>query len=203
MVNDHTEDKWNLPDALLSPEKIAEAAAAQKELALRVNSPYANKTSADIQRFNAGILITETEKLLEAIPLEDLHSTVREQYAEALAETGNFQKAAEATSIEAKSEFYDSLWDAVWKDDEERCDCAHQEFVNGQRKNNIFAESQVWSLKHNREMSVIKCGSCSHRNVRPLPDSIQKERALRRRVIELTSGRSKEEAKSILSQLHK
>jgi hypothetical protein len=119
MVNDYTEEKWNLPEALLSPEKIAEAAAAQKELALRVNSPYANKSSADIQRFNAGILITETEKMLEAIPLEDLHSTAREQYAEALAETGQFDKAAEITNDPQKAEYYNSIWNAVWLDDAE------------------------------------------------------------------------------------
>jgi hypothetical protein len=197
MVNDYTEEKWNLPEALLSPEKIAEAAAAQKELALRVNSPYANKSSADIQRFNAGILITETEKMLEAIPLADLHSTTREQYAEALAETGQFDKAAEITNDPQKAEYYNSIWNAVWLDDAGQCDCPQKVFGQ-EKRNNLFAEAQVWSLKHNREMSVVKCGSCGHRNVRPLPDSIRKEREIRKRNVQLTTGRSHEEAKQII-----
>lgn len=197
MVNDHTEDKWNLPEALLSPEKIEEAAAAQMELALRVNSPFANKTSADIQRFNAGILIGETEKLLEAIPLEDLHTTAREQYAEALAEVGNFQKAAEITKDDQRSAHYNEIWKAVWLDDDEQCECPHQVFAN-EKRNNLFAEAEVWSPKHNREMSVVKCTSCGHRNVRPLPDSIRKERELRKQNVQLVSGRSHEEAKQIL-----
>lgn len=194
--------KAELPAELLSEERLAASAIEQKRLAEVVNSPFSNKTPQDIQRFNAGIIIAETEKMLEAIPLADMHEVARNIYAEALVTTGEFAKAAEAAASPEHAEFYKAIVEAIKKDDGERCECQPDK-VGEKYVNHQFVEAEIWSVFHNRQMPIIKCNKCGHRNVKSLPQAIAKERELRAKVKAYTAGKPHEEARNITSQLMK
>lgn len=194
--------KYDLPAELLTKERLEAAALEQRRLAEVVNSPYSGKSPQDIQRFNAGIVVRETEAMLLAIPLKKLSQPTREQYAEALAEIGHFEHAAKVTKNKDRRKDYKSIWKAILKDDTERCKCLKTDF-NGVRKNNLFAELEVWSLKHGRRMPLIRCNICGHRNVKNLPESIAKEREIRQRNRRFVSGKTHDDAKSILIDLMK
>lgn len=192
--------KYDLPAELLTPEKLEAAQQEQRRLAESVNSPYANKSPQDIQRFNAWIIVREVEEMLKSLSLDELSPPAREQYAEALAETGHFGTAARVTKDGAKREFYDDLWQAVLKDDDDICTCPKTDF-GGVKKNNRFAEAEVWSHKHDRMMPVIRCNTCGHQNVTALPASIAKERDTRKRNVAFTTGRTLEDARQIIDNL--
>lgn len=190
--------RYNLPLELLTPDKLEAAALEQRRLAEVVNSPYSNKSPQDIQRFNAGIIIKETEAMLAITP--KLSAPAREQYAEALAEVGYFEHAAKVTKDKDKRQYFKEIWKAVLRPDHEKCKCLKTDF-NGVRKNNLYAESEVWSHKHNKRMPVVKCNTCGHRNVTALPESIQKERDIRKRNLSYVTGKTHEDAKKILTDL--
>lgn len=189
------QEKWQLPAELLTPERLEAAEREQRELASRINSPFAHKTPQDIQRFNAGIITQEIEQYLKTVSIEQVPPIIRDQYAEALGELGYFQKAADWCVSEVHKEQYQAFADAVWLADDKTCKCQPENGLN-----NLYAECQVFSLKHNRVMSVVKC-KCGFRNVRNLPESIRKEREIRKRNLALVTGKTKEEARQVLMRL--
>jgi hypothetical protein len=186
--------KYDLPKELLTDERLEAAAIEQRQLAERINSPYAHKSPQDIQRFNASILVKE------AAQTGKLHPVAREQYAEALAELGHFDAAAKATRDKDKRKYYREISQAVNKPDGERCKCPRAKFGDV-KKNNLFAEAEVWSQKHGKLMPVVRCNTCGHRNVTNLPESIAKEREQRARVRSYVSGKTHADAIEILKKI--
>lgn len=189
---------YSLPAELLTPEKLEAAELEQRRLAQVVNSPYSGKSPQDIQRFNASITIKEVQEM--GLSIAEMSPPMREQYAEALAEIGNYEWAAQVTAEPERQEIYQAIWDAIISDDGDKCECVSADF-NGVRKSHLFAEGDVWSHKHGKLMPIIRCNQCGHRNVRSLPASIAKERDARKRARSYVAGKSHEDAKQILSQL--
>lgn len=182
---------WTLPEKLLSKEHLEQSAALQKELAVRVNSPFASKTAKDIEMFNARILIKE----LEAYP--KLNPVSREYLAESCASIGEYKKAASITKNKAHKKRRLELWEAVWKDDEDSCQCEDRKFGDTLVNNESVSED-VFSLKHLKIMPAVRCSNCGDLNVKPLPGRIAKERGLRKQAISQVSGMKPEDAKAQL-----
>lgn len=99
--------------------------------------------------------------------------------AEALAVLGRFDEAAALGT--AKSEFYQKVWNAVWADDEERCNCS-QIAVRTKVAKDITDENAgldtkeivvrhtyvvrpVFSVKHGQEFPLVACNACGYLNV--------------------------------------
>ena len=95
----------------------------------------------------------------------------RDRVAEALAMQGKYHDAAlEAASPEAKKR-YAEIHAAVWRDDEESCECpettADPRGAKGQtiQLPTTYAEEIVYSEKHGREMPLVRCSLCGDANV--------------------------------------
>jgi len=205
-IDGDPDKKYDIPDSLnwekFTDEQKAAVELEQRRLAEVVNSPFSNKTAKDIERFNAGIIIEETQQILQAIPLDEMPEIVRDTYAEALASVGKFGEALSAVCCSEKQAFYEAVIKAIDIDDAERCEC-NAEKVGDRYINPRYVEAEVWSVKHGKQMPVIRCNKCGHRNVQPLPKSIADERAMRAKVRAYTTGKSHEEARNITQQLVK
>ncbi len=151
-------EKWELPPRLRmdSAEKLAAADAAQRELARKVQSPFASVSPSERERERAARLVAEhkaTAELLGGYILvtqrrEDLSGGERRQLAaarealpviltqlaEAYAATGRYDKAAEYEPDEGKRDEYLRIWEAVWKNDGEWCDCPPATSDHSQRR---------------------------------------------------------------------
>lgn len=200
------EQKYDIPDGLdyekFTSEQRQAVELEQKRLAEVVNSPFSNKSAKDIERFNAGIIIREMKDILKAVPIEQMPDIARDIYAEALASTGCFSDAAKVVCCEDKKAFYESIIEAIDKDDAARCEC-NADKTGDRYINPRYVEAEVWSNKHGKQMPVIRCNKCGHRNVQPLPKAIADERAIRAKVRSYTSGKPHEDARNITQQLLK
>jgi len=197
IIKGDTDGKWELPAGLLTKEHLAKSQAMQDDLAQRVNSPFASKSTKDLEMFRAGILIKELEPLMQAGVISAID---REYLAESYASIGEYAKASQATANDANKERWEAIWNAVFLDDAEKCNCPDAQHDGG-RTNNQGVEENVFSLKHLKVMPVIKCSICGHRNVAQLPSRISKERSHRQLSIAAVSGMKPEDAKATLTDM--
>lgn len=97
----------------------------------------------------------------------------REQYAEALAITGQYEKAAAVTQDPDKKKEWKTAWKAVWREDSDSCDCEDTETVvmeKGKPKkiklSPKFVVKRIFSHKHNDFVNLEACNKCHFKNAR-------------------------------------
>lgn len=202
----HSEDKWELPEALkiTNPDVLARADAMQSELALRVNSPFGHLNPQEQERANAAVMIehlkgdlervktqlTDTDGATPKQELEDAVHQISARLAEAYASLGRFDLAAEIEPREETRAEYVEILEAINRPDDEWCGCA---------PGRDFVLRNVFSLKHGRVMFARKCGGCKTVNVTSLPPHLANERAHRAQARGLVGEKTPDEAKAILT----
>ncbi|HZG53834.1 MAG TPA: hypothetical protein VEZ40_17150 [Pyrinomonadaceae bacterium] len=217
-----TDEKWFLPPKhrLDSAEKLAAADLEQIELSRRTQSPFAQLSAEERERAAAVRLVAEHKatvellrgmikahearpgdepKLLrhrrelkaarEALPL------VLSQLAEAYATTGYFETAAHYEPDRAKKAFYLRVWRAMWREDGHWCECPN----TPTGLPHTFVVNDIYSIRHQRMMPLMKCKRCKCLNVAPLRPELVAQRAHRRTAHGMAAGKSPEEAKALLA----
>jgi hypothetical protein len=106
---------------------------------------------------------------LNKIPRTDWTQKQLIRYIEALDMAGRFNEAYDLTGDRKYSE----LWDAIWKDDEEICDCPDTPDVVMENNRPVevvhsrhFTRRRVYSLQHDKHVDLIVCNKCSHSNAK-------------------------------------
>ena len=112
---------------------------------------------------NAHALIVQ----LEQQPLKSLGRHLREQYAEALAITGQYDKAAKITKDDDKKREYKAVWKAIWLDDDKDCKCIDTDtvdMIDGRPQkvtySRKFQVNRIFSHKHNNFVRLERCNRC-------------------------------------------
>ena len=145
--------------------------AEQKVLAAK--SPYSAPNNREFARAYA--IIKETEM----IPVELRSQFQIEDYAKSLADVGRFEDAAKLDT--PNSDLYAKLHRAVWRDDDEICDCSNLVTIAKQAQDatdpnssvtereveigSHFTLREMFSPKHGRVMPVRMCNKCGDLNV--------------------------------------
>jgi hypothetical protein len=208
-------DKWELPAALRVTEEMLPAIeAAQRELAARINSPFARLSPQEQERAQAARLVTELTEQLKHVEhrlgrvftragaenFDELRATqgaLWKRLAEAHASTGRFDEAARYETDRTLKAEYLRTWRAVWRDDAHACSCPPHR-GSGRNANlevpTVYVKRDVWSVRHGRVVPLVACSKCRCLNVQPLPPALAEQRAARARAHELAAGLSPAEA---------
>lgn len=190
---DVDKEKWRLPDSLRvdldTPESrllLERSNATQAEWREQYGSPYLQVPATIKRRARSSIIVEE----YRSMGTDTLTPQQRDEYAEALADIGNFAEAIDAADnpVLAK-EFAESL-EAILEDD--GTDCGH----GSQRKT---AVREIFSLKHNAEVVLLRCSECGSVNAVPHPDFVLKARSQRADIRRQLSGLHPLEAKKRMS----
>jgi hypothetical protein len=211
---ENAEGKWELPPALkATPERLEAWAAEQRKLAQRANSPFANLSPSEHARARASRHVEELTTALKFVEkklgkvftsggaesFEELQAAqqgIWRQLAEAHATTGRFDLAAHYEYDRGEKARYLRYWRAVWRDDEHFCTCPPT--LAGLPQ--FFAVADVWSVKHNREVILVRCGACKCLNVttrREVLAPILEQRAHRRAAVATGARTRAEEARML------
>jgi hypothetical protein len=187
------QEKWHLPeryridqkDRTPHMERLLELSnEQQKELAEKYASPFLSITPADKQRARASVLIGEFKASKRA--KSNTTRVEREQLAEAYATVGLYAEAVRmAPTKKLKAEYqavYESLYipDSVWCED-------GRAFA--------YAEKDIFSIKGNCYVSLMRCGKCGFRNAKDTPSFVTVARKRRAGIRAKYSGLSPLEAK--------
>lgn len=169
-------EKWHLPDALRvdldtdASKQLLEAANAQQaELAARFGGPFQASTPQSKLRARAAVIVQE----YDAIGIANLTPEQKAEYAEMAAALGHFGIAAAITPDASRSSEFQRFGRAIVMDDD--IDCGH-----GDR--NKVAEAEVFSLKHNADVVLVRCTRCQDVNAIPLPKFMQSARSRRQSI---------------------
>lgn len=209
---DKARGRWELPEALrVTPERLAAFDEAQRELARRINSPFAHLSPSEHARARAAQQVPELEAALKGVEkklgkvftaggaenfeeLQEAQKVLWRQLAEAHATTGRFDLAAHYEYDRGEQARYLRIWRAVWRDDAHFCACPRT--LAGLPQ--FFSVSDVFSLRHGREMVLVKCAACKCLNVTTRADvlgPIREQRAHRRAALATGAKTPAEEAR--------
>lgn len=205
-MTDEVAEKWELPIALrLDPSNpdhqalLAQAERQQQAWEAKSAKPFASQSPVDLERSHALIKIKSKEAALVGMSLDDPgYCNLTAQLGEAYATIGRFDKAAEVDARPAYRREYLSLWNALMRDDGETCECQTRPRQTHER---TTREQEVWSIRHNRAMPIMKCPLCGHRNITGLHSHVavqDEQRATFKTAIE--SGMSSDKAKALALQ---
>lgn len=208
--------RWEMPEPLrvdVDPERLAAADAAQAELARKAQSPFLTLSPSESERERAGraaVHISAALTMLRAAMKQhrarrrpsrrqrlefaeacEAERALARRLAEAHAEAGRYDLAADAEDRPAVKDFYRRVWAAVWRDDADDCPCPstheHQ-----------YALKDIFSVNHGREVALVGCNDCGFLNVKAAPEHLQAARAHRSAAAALVAGLPPEDAKRIL-----
>jgi hypothetical protein len=176
------DEKWELPEVLrMTPERLAAADAAQAERRQRLSSPFTRNTGPEIAYQRAALLIPELEAAWDGCDDVERKERLAAQLADALADTGEFNKAAAFAPDKHRQELYADYWSAVWRDDDEGCGCDDDtRLPDAPIFIHVHVEREVWSVKHSAFMPLVRCNKCGFRNVQPPPDVVKTLQAARK-----------------------
>lgn len=100
-----------------------------------------------------------------------------EQLADNLAKQGRFDEAAQIHPDSEIKDYYRRVWEAVWSDDDDLCDCK-QPKANHNGKMVLLQKYQhlrdIYSLREGREVPLLKCLICGDMNARSLTPDLQR-----------------------------
>lgn len=184
-----SEEKWFLPETLrvgLHSEEaranLALADAQQAELAAKMAAPFLAATPQSKLRARATVIAREYDE----IGLANLSPEQREEFAEALAAVGLYLYAVAATQDPDRLNAYKRIAAAIAIDD--GIDCQH-----GSRHK--MAEAEVFSIKHNADVVLLRCTRCQDINAVPVPKFLQDQRSRRQAIRSQYTGLTPLEAK--------
>jgi hypothetical protein len=183
------EEKWQIPGQYRvdeRPDLLAAADEQQKQWAEQVNSPLAVQTPRARLRVRAFGIVRDLEALRDS---DGLTGDQHEILAEAYAETGRYDLAAETTQKADSREVYTRYWDAMNLPDDDWC--PHHE-------KHKYVKEIVYSFKHGQEMPMLACNVCDIWNVADMPEVLEAARKRRAEVRHATKGMSIEQVKTFL-----
>lgn len=97
---------------------------------------------------------------------------LRNKVSRAYFEIGDFEQARMTTLDRDRRRLCREHLTAMGIDDELHCEHAKYKLHEGQRYPNYFRERDIYSVKHGKFVSVIKCNECSFRNIKELPEDL-------------------------------
>jgi len=186
-----------LPDSLKisNPQVLEQAEQMRADLIQRANSPFARMSPQEQTRARAFKISEELQNDLDIISeqiargeatheLKAAQFTIASQLAEQLAITGNYERAYEIDPREEYRAEYRGILEAINRDDEESCGCP---------PGRTFVKADVFSLKHGRTVTLIKC-QCGYLNARPITAELSKQREHRAKAQSLVGDLSPADA---------
>jgi len=189
MTNSEIEKEFALPESFrVTPERLELWDKEQEALAQKFALPFASMSPSEVARARAQIIVSEG-------------GFSREVLAESYALLGRYDKAIEIEHDENRRAEYAAIWNAVWREDEEWCPCEH--FKGAVPTSKQFVREMIWSLKHNKEMPLLRCVGCGTMNVAEMPQHLQAQRAARSKALSLTEGLNRQHAqRTLLAEGH-
>jgi hypothetical protein len=180
-----------LPKFLIqTPERVAKI--AEQQTRLRTEAQQRGRLSPEARRMQIGMAHetaarTDVEMLEGEVrnpPNKQDYDTrlmtvarlghARERLAEALAHQGRYDEAAALSTARAGE--YETLWEAVHREDDETCPCEPLE--DGHTHDHIA--EHIISQKHDGKLiPAVKCNACGFLNVRSLPHDLRRLEELR------------------------
>lgn len=208
------EEVWRLPEKYrLTPKMLAESDAQQAELAKAANLPFGQMSPQDAERARSVVIaenlrtnLEQVRKLIAAAilsgqgdlkELQAIAVAIRHQRAERLAIIGRYDLAAGEEPDVTYRDRYLKILEAVWRDDEEWCDCPDHRGSGAHAGITVSRQhvvEEIWSMKHAAIMPLLRCGGCGTLNVAPLPKHIRDQRLLRVRARQLVEKLNPTEA---------
>lgn len=192
----------------------------QKRLAEQFASPHARPSSQEIFRARS---VQRAEELRDTIAridqdigqvltgvaegdLSELQAAklaLRHRRAENLAAHGRFDLAFELEPEADYREHYLAILDAIYRDDSEHCGCGDIR-GSGEHANltvpSFNAKEDIWSLRHGRMITVMKCTTCGFLNAIDTPAHVKELRSHRARAQQLAGKLSPEDALRVLTE---
>lgn len=211
--------KWNLPECYqLTPEMLKRSDDDQAALARRAASPYDSMSPQEYYRATSVKIAEELRDTIENLKkqagsvliggdgdLAEIQAAIialSHKRAERLAAVGRYDLAREIEPNEQYRKEYERILDAIWRDDDETCECdvhrgsgSHTGIAVSQR----VAALDVYSMKHGRMVSLMKCNHCGFLNAIDTPEDIIKMRAHRSRAHGIAAGLSIADAAKALT----
>jgi hypothetical protein len=192
---------------------LAKSDAEQARLATMAALPFGGMSPQEVERARSWTIIEslrgaleELEKLVgEALvsgrddlqELQTSRTALRHQLAERLAIVGRYDLAAEIEPDPVYQDEYVKILEAVFREDDEWCDCGplrgSGEYAEIEISQQVV-KAEVWSLKHNQMMMLLKCNGCGFLNVASLPNHLKRARSLRVRAQQVAGGMTPEDA---------
>jgi len=134
--------------------------------------------------------------------LQKARTTLKHRRAEQLAIHGRYDLAFQEEPQPEYREYYLAVLDAIWREDEARCGCSDH-FGSGEHANiNVpswNAKKDVWSIKHGRMVTLMKCSKCPFMNAVDTPAHVREMRAHRARAAQLAGKLSISDAANTLA----
>jgi hypothetical protein len=211
--------KWELPKPLqINADNLKDFEAALLALVRRSQSPFANLSPSEHARARAARHVEELTAQLKVIErklgkvftargvehfdeLSDAQKVIWRQLSESHAVTGRFDLAAHYAYDRAEAARLLRIWRAVWRDDAHFCSCPRT--LAGLPQ--FFAVGDIWSVKHNREMILVKCAGCRCLNVTTRAEvlaPLKEQRAHRRAALATGAKTPAEEARLLGARNH-
>lgn len=141
-----------------TPDKLTDATIHEQSARQAASHPI-NANNRDYANAQAYILQTASIS-----PLTHLQ---REYLAEAYATTGDYEKAVKTTRDKLKRAEWKAVHKAIWKSDDETCDCDDTKtviMVKGKvtpvTHSRMFTVGQVFSHKLNKMVRLVRCNKC-------------------------------------------
>lgn len=156
-----------------TPEQVRDEEHRQAKLR-ELHSPYVKQSPAEQKYARALIyekVIKDNLKQIDKEAQPKVYAETKMQLAEALADQGEFQKAAEIAVEYGDTDtldHYQNLAAAVEADDNEVCECP-EDSLRGTDVPNRFVAGEVYSKKHGKFMPIVACGKCGFVNVKDAP----------------------------------
>lgn len=201
----------------LTPER--KARIAEQQAALRERALERGRLTPEAQRVQLGLAHEKSARADVAMLESELVGlaadaaadatlarlqTARQRLAEALAQQGRYDEAATVAPDAEQAQHYERLWEAVWRDDTESCEC--EPFRDGEMSlTHDHVAEEILSLNHNRIMPLVKCNCCGFLNARPLPPALRQLQRAQLEAARLVQGYTpaqlKTQARELLADL--
>lgn len=174
------DQKWPIPEKFRVSAKLTDEAAfallqqcdaEQRALAERINAPFTRNTPQERIRSTAPLAIRGLLAVKRKTPEQ------REMLAEAYAALGRYDLAASTSKLHAKH--YKAIWDAVFRDDADWCKHPPK---------HRFVKENIFSVRHGREVALLKCNACGMLNAADTPDDLSAQSAYHRQFRGATKG---------------
>jgi len=153
-----------------TPEKLSEMADNQRIWRERAAVPNRKPTVVEQRVAHGRAREIAARASIEADPS---NTFAYEQLAESLAEQGRYKQAIEVCPDGERKNYYEQIVTAIERPDGEECACEDDIrsdlAAHTLRLPRHHVSEWIWSVKHNREMPLVRCGVCGHLNARPLP----------------------------------
>lgn len=180
----------------LSPEKLEEARANQDKWATQASSPFTAATPQMAAYLRSVKILPELLERYSHSPSALLELQISECYAT----QGDYEAAFSWASDPARKAHYAAMDHAINRPDDEDCGagCDAAFAVNTALLTKETLAAWQFDPRFGQVRPVIRCATCGSLNVKPMPDALVKQRALRAKAQEMTKGLSPAQARQAM-----